>query len=49
MPANAVKTSFYLPEDLLWQAKEAAAKERTTLRTWLTQIVERELRRRRAA
>jgi hypothetical protein len=49
MPANAVKTSFWLPEDLLWQAKEAAAREHMTLRAWLTQLVAREFRRGRAA
>jgi hypothetical protein len=45
MPPEAVKTSFYVPPDLLEAAKAAAAEEQVTLRTWLTRIVERELKR----
>jgi hypothetical protein len=53
MPAAAhservVKTSFYLPENLLWAAKAMAASERLSLRAWLTKLVETERRRRQA-
>jgi hypothetical protein len=41
-----VKTSFYLPEDLLWAAKAMAASDQRSLRAWLTKLVETERRRR---
>jgi hypothetical protein len=41
-----VKTSFYLPEELLWAAKAMAASDRRSLRAWLTTLVETERRRR---
>jgi hypothetical protein len=45
---RVVKTSFYLPEDLLWAAKAMAAGDHLSLRAWLTRLVETE-RARRAA
>jgi hypothetical protein len=43
LPPEAVKTSFWLPPDLLEEAKAIAAAERVTLRTWLTRVIEREV------
>jgi len=47
LPPEVVKTSFYLPPDLLEGAKAAATEEGVTLRTWLTTVITRALARRR--
>lgn len=47
LPPEVVKTSFYLPPDLLEEAKAAATEEGVTLRTWLTTVIARALARRR--
>jgi len=48
LPPEVVKTSFYLPPDLLEGAKAAVTEEGgVTLRTWLTTVITRALARRR--
>jgi hypothetical protein len=47
-PARLVKTSFFLPEELLWAAKAMAAGDQLSLRAWLTRLVETERARRHA-